>query len=335
MITIRDLRKVYGPFVALESFSEEIQAGEIFGVIGQSGAGKSTLIRCINRLETPTSGTVTVEGQEITALAGADLRRARQRMGMIFQHFNLLSSRTAAGNIAFPLEVMGYSRLQRKARVEELLALVGLEGKGNHYPAQLSGGQKQRVGIARALAAKPKVLLSDEATSALDPETTRSILDLLKDLNRKMGLTILLITHDMGVVKHICDRVAILERGRVVERGRVADLAAQPRSLLAKNFFPRPNQRGSSADSLLVTIAFQGSEANQPLISRLVRQFDIEVNILKGSIETIGGQSVGQLQLELTGAEVAAALQYLHQLNIEVEVQDGSPAFEQLVDSYP
>ncbi|MBD0336697.1 MAG: ATP-binding cassette domain-containing protein [Cyanobacteria bacterium Co-bin13] len=335
MITIRELRKVYGPFVALESFSEEIQAGEIFGVIGQSGAGKSTLIRCVNRLETPTSGTVVVDGQDITALSGPDLRRARQRMGMIFQHFNLLSSRTAAGNIAFPLEVMGYSRLQRKARVEELLALVGLEGKGNNYPAQLSGGQKQRVGIARALAAKPKVLLSDEATSALDPQTTRSILDLLKDLNQKMGLTILLITHDMGVVKHICDRVAILEKGRVVERGRVADLAAQPHSRLAQDFFPQRSQQPLRSGSLRATIAFQGETANQPIISRLVRQFDIEVNILKGSIETIGGQSVGQLQLELSGAETEAALQYLYQQNIEVEVHDGSPAFEQLVDSHP
>ncbi|MBD0269513.1 ATP-binding cassette domain-containing protein [Pseudanabaena sp. FACHB-2040] len=335
MITIRELRKVYGPFVALEGFSEDIQAGEIFGVIGQSGAGKSTLIRCVNRLETPTSGTVVVDGQEITALSGADLRRARQRMGMIFQHFNLLSSRTAAGNIAFPLEVMGYSRLQRKARVEELLALVGLAGKGNHYPAQLSGGQKQRVGIARALAAQPKVLLSDEATSALDPQTTRSILELLKDLNQKMGLTILLITHDMGVVKHICDRVAILEQGQVVERGRVADLAAQPSSRLAQDFFPRRRERPLRSGSLLATVSFNGAAANQPIISSLVRQFDVEVNLLNGSIETIGGQSVGQLQLELSGAEVQAALQHLYQLNIEVEVHHGPTASEQLVDSNP
>ncbi|HEY9763101.1 MAG TPA: ATP-binding cassette domain-containing protein [Trichocoleus sp.] len=333
MITIRDLRKVYGPFVALDTFNEDIQAGEIFGVIGQSGAGKSTLIRCINRLETPTSGSVIVDSEEITALSGAALRRARQSMGMIFQHFNLLSSRTAAENIAFPLEVMGYSRLRRKARVEELLALVGLEGKGDSYPAQLSGGQKQRVGIARALATNPKVLLSDEATSALDPQTTRSILDLLKDLNQKMGLTILLITHDMGVVKHICDRIAILEQGQVVERGRVADLAAQPHSRLAQNFFPRRNDRQVRPGTVLATIAFKGGAADEPIINNLVRRFDVEVNILSGSVETIGDQPVGQFQLALSGADVKAALEYLHQLNINVEVHDGRPASEQLVDS--
>ncbi|HEY9738245.1 MAG TPA: NIL domain-containing protein, partial [Trichocoleus sp.] len=192
--------------------------------------------------------------------------------------------------------------------------------------------QKQRVGIARALAASPKVLLSDEATSALDPQTTRSILDLLRDLNRQMGLTILLITHDMGVVKHICDRVAILERGRVVERGSVVDLAAQPNSRLAQSFFPRsPHQPRENA--VLATIFFNGAAADQPIISRLIRQFDVEVNILNGSIETIGQQSVGQLQLELSGAEVRAALEYLYQLDIEVEVHDGRPASEQLVDS--
>jgi D-methionine transport system ATP-binding protein len=333
MITIHQLRKVYGQFVALESFSEEIRAGEIFGVIGQSGAGKSTLIRCINRLETPTAGTIIVDGQDITALSGSDLRRARQRIGMIFQHFNLLSCRTAAENIAFPLEVMGYSRLRRKARVEELLSLVGLEGKGNSYPSQLSGGQKQRVGIARALAANPKVLLSDEATSALDPQTTRSILDLLKDLNQRMGLTILLITHDMGVVKHICDRVAILERGRVVERGGVAELAAKPSSRLAQDFFPRRHGHSPRAGGVVVTLAFSGAAANQPILSRVMRQFDVDVNILNGSIETIGRESVGQLQLELSGAEINPALDYLHSLDVELEVQDGHPTTEQFMDS--
>jgi D-methionine transport system ATP-binding protein len=333
MITIRELRKIYGSFVALDCFSEEIRKGEIFGVIGQSGAGKSTLIRCINRLETPTSGSVIVDGQDITALDGEELRRARQRIGMIFQHFNLLSSRTAAENIAFPLEVIGQSRLQRKARVEELLALVGLEGKGNNYPAQLSGGQKQRVGIARALAVNPKVLLSDEATSALDPQTTRSILDLLKDLNRRIGLTILLITHDMGVVKRICDRVAILEQGKVVEQGSVVDLAAQPGSRLAQDFFPRRQTYPARSGGVVTTIAFNGAAASQPILSRLVRQFDLEVNILNGSIETIGGQSVGQFQLELFGSEVQSALEYLRSLEIEVEVENGRPTSEQFVDS--
>lgn len=324
MITIHELRKVYGrgeqAFVALEGFSETIQAGEIFGVLGQSGAGKSTLIRCVNRLETPTSGTVIIDGQEITALSGAALRRARQRIGMIFQHFNLLSSRTAAENIAFPLEVMGYSRVQRKARVEELLALVGLEGKGDAYPAQLSGGQKQRVGIARSLAAQPKLLLSDEATSALDPQTTRSILDLLRDLNRRMGLTILLITHDMGVVKQICDRVAILERGKVVEQGTVIDLAAQPNSRLAQDFFPRRNGYSPRPGAVLATIAFQGASARQPILSTLVRRFNLDINILNGSVETIGEHQVGQFQVELVGAETKAALDYLYGLDLGVEV---------------
>jgi D-methionine transport system ATP-binding protein len=339
MITIHELRKVYGQFVALENFSEEIRQGEIFGVIGQSGAGKSTLIRCINRLETPTSGKVIVDGQEISALSGADLRKARHRIGMIFQHFNLLSSRTAAENIAFPLEVMGDSRLRRKARVEELLALVGLEGKGNAYPAQLSGGQKQRVGIARALAANPKVLLSDEATSALDPQTTRSILDLLRDLNQKMGLTILLITHDMNVVKQICDRVAVLEQGRVIERGRVVDLAAQPLSRLAQDFFPRRTDTRSRSGSVLVTIAFHGSANSQSILTHLIRAFEIEVSILSGSMETIGGQSVGQFQLELSGAEVKPALEYLHRLEIELHLegdgQNGRATSEQPVGSNP
>lgn len=333
MIVIRELRKIYDSFAALDRFSETIREGEIFGVIGQSGAGKSTLIRCINRLETPTSGTVIVDGQDITALSGEELRRARQRIGMIFQHFNLLSSRTAAENIAFPLEVIGQSRLQRKARVEELLSLVGLEGKGNSYPSQLSGGQKQRVGIARALAVNPKVLLSDEATSVLDPQTTRSILDLLKDLNRRMSLTILLITHDMGVVKHICDRVAILERGKVVEQGSVVDLAARPGSRLAQDFFPRRQDYAARSGAVVTTIAFNGAAASQPILSTLVRRFDVEINILNGSIETIGGQAVGQFQLELSGAQVQAALEYLQSLEIEVEVQNGRTAFEQFVDS--
>lgn len=320
MITIHELHKVYGKFVALDNFSQKIPAGEIFGVLGQSGAGKSTLIRCINRLETPTSGSVVIDGQEITVLSGADLRKARQRIGMIFQHFNLLNSRTAAENIAFPLEVMGSGRLQRKARVEELLALVGLEGKGNAYPCQLSGGQKQRVGIARALAADPKVLLSDEATSALDPHTTRSILDLLRELNRRIGLTIVLITHDMAVVKQICDRVAILEKGQVVEQGKVVDLAAQPNSRLAQDFFPRRHEYKLHKDAVLANIAFKGDVASQPILTTLVRQFNLDVNILNGSVETIGEQPMGQFQVELTGKEVKPALAYLHSLGIEVEV---------------
>ena len=324
MITIDQLRKIYSQgerqLIALDGVSIDVNAGEVFGVLGQSGAGKSTLIRCINLLETPTSGSIWVDGANITTLSGKGLRRARQRIGMIFQHFNLLSCRTAAENIAFPLEIIGYSRLQRKAKVEELLSLVGLEGRGTAYPAQLSGGQKQRVGIARALAGDPKVLLCDEATSALDPQTTRSILNLLRDLNKRMGLTILLITHEMGVVKHICDRVAILEAGKVIEQGRVTELAAQPQSRLAQEFFPHRNGYKPQLGSVLATIAFTGTAADQPLISQLAKQFDVDINILSGSVETLGKQRVGQLHIELTGAQVQAALDYLRHSDVKVEV---------------
>ncbi|MBD2100048.1 ATP-binding cassette domain-containing protein [Leptolyngbya sp. FACHB-261] len=325
MITIQDLRKVYGQggleLVALDGVSLDVQPGEVFGVLGQSGAGKSTLIRCVNLLERPTSGSIRVDGQELTQLSGPELRRARQQIGMIFQHFNLLSSRTVADNVAFPLEVIGYSRRKRRARVEELLALVGLEGKAQVYPAQLSGGQKQRVGIARALASEPKVLLSDEATSALDPQTTRSILELLRDLNRRLGLTILLITHEMSVVKQICDSVAVLEAGRIVEQGPVKELVAQPDSLLAQEFFPHLNGHVPQAGAIVATITFVGEAATQPFISTLVRRFDLEVNILSGSIEAVSTQRIGQLQVELAGAQLQPALAYLQDLGLRVKVQ--------------
>ncbi len=316
MIELIDVRKIYDQgkqkVVALDGVNLHVTAGEIFGVLGQSGAGKSTLIRCVNQLEKPTSGFVKVNGQEMTALSGAALRRARQGIGMIFQHFNLLSSRTVAENIAFPLEVIGYSKWKRKAKVEELLALVGLEGKANAYPAQLSGGQKQRVGIARALAGEPKVLLSDEATSALDPHTTRSILELLRDLNKRMGLTILLITHQMSVVKQICDSVAILHAGKIIEQGRVSDLAAQPDSLLAREFFPRCSNYKPRPDTVLATVAFAGDVTRNSIFATLVRRFDVDVNILNGSVETVGDRRVGQLQIELAGNKIKQALEYLY-----------------------
>lgn len=325
MITVSNLRKVYGQgaktLVAIDDISLEVPQGEIFGVLGQSGAGKSTLIRCINLLERPTSGSITVAGQEITQLSAAALRQARQQIGMVFQHFNLLSSRTVADNIAFPLEIMNYSKSARATKVKELLALVGLEGKANVYPAQLSGGQKQRVGIARALAGEPKVLLSDEATSALDPETTRSILELLSKLNREMGLTILLITHEMNVVKQICRRVAILKAGRIVEQGYVAELAQQPASLLAKELFPQVGTEIARPGTQVVTLSFGSKTAEQAIISRLVRDFGLEITILAGSIETIGSRRVGQLQLELSGAAeaIAGGLAYLqHEVSYEL-----------------
>lgn len=324
MIELINVRKIFTQgdqkVVALDDVSLHIKAGEIFGVLGQSGAGKSTLIRCVNQLEKPTSGSVWVNNQEMTALSGAALRQARQQIGMIFQHFNLLSSRTVAENIAFPLEVMGYTKLKRKAKVEELLTLVGLQGKANAYPAQLSGGQKQRVGIARALAAEPKVLLSDEATSALDPQTTRSILELLRDLNKRMDLTILLITHEMSVVKQICDSVAILHAGRIVEQGRVSDLATQPDSLLAREFFPRCKGYTPRPGTVVATLAFAGEVARNSILSTLARRFDVDVNILNGSVETVGSQHIGQFQVELEGAKVTQALEYLHKSEYAIEV---------------
>lgn len=244
MITTSGLTKVYRSrgreVTALDGVDLHVREGEVYGVIGQSGAGKSSLIRCVNLLERPTSGTVSVAGQDLTALAGRgpragrELRRARSRIGMVFQHFNLLCSRTVQDNVELPLEILGKSGQERSRKALELLDLVGLADKATSYPAQLSGGQKQRVGIARALAGDPKVLLSDEATSALDPETTRSILALLRDLNRQLGLTVLLITHEMDVVKSVCDSAALMENGRIVESGTVSELLATPGSELAR-----------------------------------------------------------------------------------------------------
>lgn len=270
VITTSGLTKVYRSrgreVTALDGVDLHVREGEVYGVIGQSGAGKSSLIRCINLLERPTSGTVTVAGQDLTALAGRgpragrELRRARSRIGMVFQHFNLLSSRTVQDNVELPLEILGTSGKERSRKALELLDLVGLADKAKAYPAQLSGGQKQRVGIARALAGDPKVLLSDEATSALDPETTRSILQLLRDLNRQLGLTVLLITHEMDVVKSICDSAALMEQGRIVESGTVSELLATPGSELASALFPVSGEI-SADDRTVVDVTFQGEAA--------------------------------------------------------------------------
>ena len=236
MIEVKNLTKIFNTvnqeIVALDDVSLHVEKGEIFGIIGLSGAGKSTLIRCINMLEKPTKGSVVIDGIEITALEPQDLRSARQKIGMIFQHFNLLSSRTVFDNVIFPLEIAGVPKKEAGKRVEELLDLVGLSDRAKSYPSQLSGGQKQRVGIARALANSPKILLSDEATSALDPQTTRSILDLLKDINHRYNLTILLITHDMNVIKETCDRVAVIDNSRIVEVGRVINIFPTPKQPL-------------------------------------------------------------------------------------------------------
>ena len=241
MIRIRQLQKVFtdargGRVIALENVNLHVKRGEVFGIIGPSGAGKSTLLRCINMLERPTQGSITIDGTEVAGLKGRDLRIIRRQMGMIFQHFNLLSSRTTYRNIAFPLEISGVSDYETKERVEQLLALVGLEDKAKAYPSELSGGQKQRVGIARALATNPKILLCDEATSALDPRTTRSILGLLKSINKEYGLTIVMVTHQVEAVKQACHSVAVIERGKVVEQGRTEELFSRPGTETTRGF---------------------------------------------------------------------------------------------------
>ncbi|MFC7217827.1 methionine ABC transporter ATP-binding protein [Streptomyces polyrhachis] len=330
MITTTDLRKVYRSHgrevTALDGVDLHVREGEVYGVVGRSGAGKSSLIRCVNLLERPTSGTVTVDGLDLTALggrgvrAGRELRRARSRIGMVFQHFNLLSSRTVQDNVELPLEILGLTRAARARRARELLDLVGLFDKAGAYPAQLSGGQKQRVGIARALAGEPKVLLSDEATSALDPQTTRSILTLLRDLNRRLGLTVLLITHEMDVVKTVCDSAALMRGGRVAESGTVAELLATPGSQLARELFPVGGAASTPHDTV-VDVTFHGDTAAQPVISQLARTYNVDVSILGAAMDTVGGRQIGRMRIQLPGAyeENVVPVGFLRERGLQVE----------------
>ena len=333
LIEICGLTKVYGrgekEVHALRGVDLAVEAGEIFGVIGTSGAGKSTLIRCLNRLERPSSGRVSVDGKDLTGLDEKELRLARRDMGMIFQHFNLLSARTAAGNIAFPLEIAGHPQSAIGPRVAELLDLVGLSDKAEAYPAQLSGGQKQRVGIARALANNPKVLLCDEATSALDPQTTRSILALLEDVKRRLGLTVVIITHEMRVITEICDRVAVMEDGLIVEEGPVLDLFSNPRHPISRGFVDSLVSRKDAAQEMgyhpqgvLVRVYFFGRSVEAPLVSSLTRRFEVEPNILQAHIDHIKGTAYGTLLMDLVGdpASCREALNYLRSLDLKLEV---------------
>ncbi|MFG2845619.1 methionine ABC transporter ATP-binding protein [Kitasatospora sp. NPDC048296] len=332
MITTTDLTKVYRSrgreVTALAGVDLHVRPGEVYGVVGTSGAGKSTLIRCVNMLERPSSGTVTVDGVELTALsggenrAGRELREARRRIGMVFQHFNLLSSRTVQQNVELPLEIIGLDRTQRRRKAAELLDLVGLGDKARSYPNQLSGGQKQRVGIARALAGDPKVLLSDEATSALDPETTRSILKLLRDLNQQLGLTVLLITHEMDVIKTVCDSAALMRGGRVVESGELTDLLADPGSELARELFPLSEFGTGQPGSTVLEITFQGDSSGQPFVSQLARTYQIDINILGAAVETIAGRMVGRMRVELPGAhqDNVVPIGYLREQGLQVDV---------------
>ncbi|KAF4406170.1 MULTISPECIES: methionine ABC transporter ATP-binding protein [Streptomyces] len=342
MITTKDLTKVYRSrgreITALDGVDLHVREGEVYGVVGRSGAGKSTLIRCVNLLERPSSGTVTVDGQDLTALAGrgpragAALRQARTRIGMVFQHFNLLSSRTVQDNVELPLEILGVSGRERGRKALELLDLVGLADRARAYPAQLSGGQKQRVGIARALAGDPKVLLSDEATSALDPETTRSILQLLRDLNRQLGLTVLLITHEMDVVKAVCDSAALMKGGRITESGTVPELLATPGSELARELFPVGGEP-SGEDRTVVDVTFHGEAATRPVISQLSRTYNIDISILGAAMDTVAGRQVGRMRIELPGRfeENVVPIGFLREQGLQVDVAtaaDPAPATE-------
>ena len=327
IIQIRDLTKTFGQGAdavhALEHISLNIQKGEIFGIIGLSGAGKSTLVRCINLLERPTAGSVVVDGQEMTQLTDRQLRKARQSIGMIFQGFNLLMQRTALDNICFPLELMGVSKAQARKKARELLEVVGLGDRENAYPAQMSGGQKQRIAIARALATDPKVLLCDEATSALDPTTTLSILELLKDLNQKLGVTVVIITHEMKVVERICHRVAILSGGVVAEQGEVAEIFANPQSEIGRQLvYPGGVKLEALRESRVIRIAFNGGSSYEPLIASLAIDCGVKVNILGADTRNIDGKAFGTMLLGLPQdpAEAAKAVNYIQsQPNVTME----------------
>ncbi len=339
MITLDHISKKYptaeGSVTALEDINLSVNAGEIYGIIGQSGAGKSTLIRCVNLLEKPSSGKVIVDNAELTALSMSDLRTARRNIGMIFQHFNLLSSRTVYQNIALPLELCGKNAREIATTIDPLLELTGLTSKKNQYPAKLSGGQKQRVAIARALACKPKVLLSDEATSALDPETTHTILDLLKNIRDTLNLTILLITHEMSVIKACCDRVAILQHGRMIEENEVGEFFAQPKTAEAKTFIASSLKQALPAiiaDQIIaeeqnqhhpvLRLWFFGGAATQPIIAQLINQFNLRINILQANVEYIKKHAMGIMILAISGNKnnMDAGIEHLQQLGVQVEI---------------
>lgn len=285
---------------ALRDINLEIKEGEIFGIIGLSGAGKSTLVRCINFLEEPTEGEVIFDGKELSKLSDKDLREARRSMGMIFQQFNLLAQRNILKNISFPLEIAGVPKKEASERAKELLEVVGLADKAKAYPAQLSGGQKQRVAIARALAANPKVLLCDEATSALDPNTTNSILQLLKDINQKLGITIIIITHEMTVVESVCDRVAIIDKSQIAECGAVSEVFSNPKSQIGRHFILGDSLKEISFDTqLFYRIIFDGLEATEPVIGKMALACKFPVNIAYASTRRIGDKAVGQMVIQV------------------------------------
>lgn len=336
MIVLSNISKIFAhgsaPVTAVDKVSLTIEQGQIYGIIGYSGAGKSTLIRLLNGLEKPTAGTVTVNGQDISAAKGEALRQARLKISMVFQHFNLLWSRTVSENIAFSMQIAGTPKAQIQARVAELIALVGLSGREHAYPSQLSGGQKQRVGIARALANNPDVLLCDEATSALDPQTTDQILDLLLDINRRFKLTIVLITHEMHVVRKICDRVAVMENGQVVEEGEVLQVFTHPQQPITRQFVRQVSQYAeeeafnpqlsSELGGAVIKLTFTGSSTHQPVVGELTLRYGLPFNILHGKMTQTAHGVFGQLWVHVNADEeqLAKILADLRNSEIDCEV---------------
>ena len=326
MIQVENLCKRFntkgGTVEAAKNISFSIEKGEIFGIIGLSGAGKSTLVRCLNLLERPTSGTVRVNGKNLTELSEKELRKERQKIGMIFQHFNLLMQRTALDNVCFPMEIAGIKKAEARKKALEYLKIVGLEEKALSYPSQLSGGQKQRVAIARVLASDPQILLCDEATRALDPQTTKAILELIKEINRDYGITVVVITHEMSVVQEICDKVAVLERGALVETGTVEELFRNPKTDEAKKLvFSGRTQIQEMKGKRLVRVTFQEKSSFEPVIANLVLTYRTPVNILYADTKNINGQAQGEMILQLPEIEEVAnkMIQYLRDINMGVE----------------
>ncbi len=340
LIEFKDVSKTFatekGNVTAIKDVNMKIEDGEIFGIVGYSGAGKTTLIRMLNGLETPTTGVVEVNGTKISELDRNALRKKRHKIGMIFQHFNLLWSRTVRKNIEFPLEIAKISKADRQKKSEELIKLVGLEGKEDAYPSELSGGQKQRVGVARALANDPEILLSDEATSALDPQTTDEVLDLLMDINKRLGITIVLITHEMHVIRKICEHVAVLDGGKIIESGQVLDVFKHPQQPITKRFVyseaaPSPEDTNVVVEQLLkeypngkiIQLTFHGNQANLPIVSEIIHKFPkIRISIIEGNIHQTHEGAIGSLFLQLIGDEgdINGALDYLKTMRVETEV---------------
>lgn len=323
MIEIKGLTKTYhsssGDTTAIRDINLTIEDGDIFGIIGLSGAGKSTLVRCINFLERPTAGSVVFGGVDLGQLDDAGLRAIRKKMSMIFQSFNLLSQRTALKNVTYPLEISGVKHADAVKRARELLALVGLEDKQNSYPSQLSGGQKQRVAIARALATDPQVLLCDEATSALDPNTTRQVLELLKRINAEMGVTIIIITHEMRVIEQICNKVAVIDQSHIVEQGSVKDIFLSPKSKIARELIlPKSEAVSQVSGKTCLRIAFDGNSAFEPVISNLTLECHTAVNILGADTKNIDGRAYGQMIIQLPDDPVSVQriIEYLKRINI-------------------